>query len=139
MQKISKDNIYPHKDFLKRKQQKFRGARKDGQHFLGREAVSQYQTISIEQNKYFDGGGDDNMGNYITRPEFEEHKRHLDTRFDGISKDIEISKNEVIKTIESDRKADKRWFIGLTIGTGVALLGVIATTTGILLQVFNII
>lgn len=84
-----------------------------------------------------DGGGD--MDNYITRPEFEEHKRHLGSRFDGISKDIKIAKNEVTEKIEDTRKNDKRWFIGLTVGTGVTFLGVLVALTGLFLQAFSVI
>lgn len=45
---------------------------------------------------------DDFMRNdYITRPEFNEHKQHLDTRFDIIDKNSEEVK-EAIKDLQSD-------------------------------------
>ncbi|WP_017548675.1 hypothetical protein [Salinicoccus carnicancri] len=90
------------------------------------------------------------MENYITRPEFEEHKRHLDSRFDGISKDITIAKDQILSKIaqdkkeedkerekdrkesEKERKSDRKWFIGLTVATSMSLLGII-------LQAFNVI
>ncbi len=98
---------------------------------------------------YSSGGGGD-MENYITRPEFEEHKRHLDSRFDGISKDITIAKDQILSKIaqdkkeedkerekdrkesEKERKSDRKWFIGLTVATSMSLLGII-------LQAFNVI
>lgn len=87
---------------------------------------------------YYDRGGG-NMDNYITRPEFEEYKRHLDTRFDGVSKDITIAKNEVIDKIDTTRKSDKRWFIGLAWTTGITLLGVIVAIVGLILQIAEVI
>lgn len=97
----------------------------------------------VSYDYYNHNGGGGNMDNYITRPEFEEHKRHLDSRFDGIAKDIKLAKNEIIKNIEDDRKSedkeraqerksDRKWFVSLSVGTGIALLGLI-------LQAFNVI
>lgn len=88
---------------------------------------------------YYDHNGGGNMDNYITRPEFEEYKRHLDTRFDGVSKDITIAKNEVIDKIDTTRKSDKRWFVGLAWTTGITLLGVIVAIVGLILQIAGVI
>lgn len=90
-------------------------------------------------NEYYNHNGGGGMDNYITRPEFEEHKRHLDTRFDGVSKDIKLAKKEVIDKIEGTRKSDKRWFIGLAWTTGITLLGVIVAVVGLILQIIGVI
>ncbi|EHS70332.1 hypothetical protein IS125_2467 [Staphylococcus aureus subsp. aureus IS-125] len=37
---------------------------------------------------------------YITRPEFEEHKRHLDTRFDKVEDSIKKSQISLSKDID---------------------------------------
>ena len=95
--------------------------------------------VNSNHTGFVNSGGGGNMDNYITRPEFEEHKRHLDSRFDNVQKDIEIAKNSVISKIEETRKADKRWFISLAIGTGVTFLGVLFNAIGLMLKVFGVI
>ncbi|HEA4273861.1 TPA: hypothetical protein QHD34_001866 [Staphylococcus aureus] len=73
---------------------------------------------------------------YITRPEFEEHKRHLDTRFDkvedsikksqiSLSKDIELAIKNLKDEINDKKLTSHRFWIGIAAPTVVSIIGII--------------
>lgn len=80
-----------------------------------------------------------NMNNdYITRPEFEEHQKHMDTRFDGIndkisltkdvlSRDIKNAVSELKNEINDKKVTSKRFWIGISVPAILSLLSLIVT------------
>ncbi|WP_241961304.1 hypothetical protein, partial [Staphylococcus gallinarum] len=75
---------------------------------------------------------------YITRPEFEEHKKHLDTRFDNLedriesnkvilSKDINVAVSNLKDEIAKDKVTTKRFWIGIAIPALISIAGVIVS------------
>lgn len=73
---------------------------------------------------------------YITRPEFEEHKKHMDTRFDGIDQKIDSTKEVISKDIKNavselkieinDKKVtSKRFWIGISVPAIISIVGVV--------------
>ncbi|UXR29338.1 hypothetical protein MUA73_07930 [Staphylococcus simulans] len=75
---------------------------------------------------------------YITRPEFEEHKNHLDTRFDSIETKIkhesELLREKIDKStyklkeeIQKEKLTAKRFWIGITVPSVLTVLSIIAT------------
>jgi len=85
--------------------------------------------INSKHSEFEKSGGGGNMNNYITRPEFEEHQRHLDSRFNGISKDIEIAKREIKDEIKEEKVTTRNFWIGISIPS-------ILSAVSILLSVF---
>lgn len=73
---------------------------------------------------------------YITRPEFEEHKKHMDSRFDGIDQKINSTKEVISKDIKNavselkieinDKKVtSKRFWIGISVPAIISIVGVV--------------
>lgn len=77
---------------------------------------------------------------YITRQEFEEHKKHLDSKFEGINnqidsteeslkKDIQIAVKDIKEEINKEKITTKRFWLGLSVP---AVLSAISIVVGIL-------
>ncbi|MCW8324007.1 hypothetical protein MBG44_10060 [Staphylococcus aureus] len=96
-----------------------------------------YTSNSIGGNLAFKDVEDGNMSyEYITRPEFEEHKSHLDTRFDkvelsiqksqiSLSKDIEVAIKNLKDEINDKKLTSNRFWIGIAVPTLVSIIGII--------------
>ncbi|HCX2551074.1 TPA: hypothetical protein OZJ01_002587 [Staphylococcus aureus] len=96
-----------------------------------------YTSDSIGGNLAFKKVEGGNMSyEYITRPEFEEHKRHLDTRFDkvedsikksqiSLSKDIDLAIKNLKDEINDKKLTSNRFWIGIAAPTVVSIIGII--------------
>lgn len=78
-----------------------------------------------------------NMRNdYITRPEFVEHQKHMDTRFNAIEnkvdnlekslgKDIESAMKDIKEEINNEKVTTNRFWIGVSIPAIISIIGII--------------
>lgn len=73
---------------------------------------------------------------FITRPEFKEHQKHMDARFDGIENKIELNNQIISKNINeavsnlkeeiSDKKlTTNRFWIGISIPAIISIVGIL--------------
>lgn len=85
--------------------------------------------------------GDGMNTNYITRPEFEKHEKHMDYRFDNVegkiddlkgkvNEDIKAAKNEIKLDINKEKLTTKRFWVGITIpaliSTGSLIVSIVS-------------
>ncbi|WP_432756024.1 hypothetical protein WKW44_07045 [Staphylococcus saprophyticus] len=73
---------------------------------------------------------------YITRPEFEQHQKHMDTRFDAIeakinlnnqilSKDIKEAVSSLKEEINDKKITTNRFWIGISIPAIISIIGIL--------------
>ncbi|MFQ3801662.1 hypothetical protein [Staphylococcus xylosus] len=81
-------------------------------------------------------GGDFMSMDYITRPEFEQHQKHMDTRFDAIeakinlnnqilSKDIKEAVSSLKEEINDKKITTNRFWIGISIPAIISIIGIL--------------
>lgn len=96
----------------------------------------------VNSKKIFDTSiavGSDYMNtDYITRPEFQEHQKHLDTRFDGIDAKITLTKDvlsgdiknaisELKDEINNKKVTSVKFWIGISVPAILSIISIIAT------------
>lgn len=96
----------------------------------------------VNSKKIFDTSiavGSDYMNtDYITRPEFQEHQKHLDTRFDGIDAKIALTKDvlsgdiknaisELKDEINDKKVTSVKFWIGISVPAILSIISIIAT------------
>lgn len=73
---------------------------------------------------------------YITRPEFEQHQKHMDTRFDALedkielnnqilSKDIKEAVSKLKEEINDKKLTTNRFWLGISIPAIISIIGII--------------
>ncbi|PTK25054.1 hypothetical protein BUZ54_07755 [Staphylococcus hominis] len=73
---------------------------------------------------------------YITRPEFVEHQKHMDTRFNAIEnkvdnlekslgKDIKSAMKDIKEEINNEKVTTNRFWIGVSIPAIISIIGII--------------
>ncbi|MCG2148485.1 hypothetical protein K4P71_09855 [Staphylococcus epidermidis] len=83
--------------------------------------------------------------NYITRPEFEQHEKHMDYRFDNVEgkiddlkdefcKDIKAAKNEIKLNINKEKVTTKRFWIGITIPAVISSASLLVSIISLFLK-----
>lgn len=86
-------------------------------------------------------GGDVMSNDYITRPEFELHQKHMDTRFDAIEDKMNLNKEILSKEIKEAVSIVKEEINDKKITTNRFLIGIsipaIISIIGILISIFN--
>ncbi|WP_197272601.1 hypothetical protein [Staphylococcus sp. EGD-HP3] len=81
-------------------------------------------------------GGDIMNNDYISRPEFELHQKHMDTRFDAIedkmnlnneilSKEIKEAVSSLKEEINDKKITTNRFWIGISIPALISVIGII--------------
>ncbi|KTT58900.1 hypothetical protein [Staphylococcus epidermidis] len=89
--------------------------------------------------------GDGMNTNYITRPEFEQHEKHMDYRFDNVEgkiddlkdefcKDIKAAKNEIKLNINKEKVTTKRFWIGITIPAVISSASLLVSIISLFLK-----
>ena len=73
---------------------------------------------------------------YITRPEFEQHQKHMDTRFDAIEDKVDLNKQILSKEIKeavsslkeeinNKKITTNRFWIGISVPTIMSIIGIL--------------
>lgn len=94
------------------------------------------ETFSTGTLGYSEIEGDNMRNDYITRPEFVEHQKHMDTRFNAIEKqidnleksigkDIKVAINGIKEEINKEKVTTKRFWIGVSIPAIISIIGII--------------
>lgn len=67
---------------------------------------------------------------YITRPEFNEHKAHLDTRFDNVQHQIKEAVSDLKDEINDEKITSIKFWVGISVPAVISIIG-------ILIQIFT--
>lgn len=82
--------------------------------------------------------GDSMYTDYITRPEFEQHQRHMDSRFDAIDEKLDLTKESISSEIKNaiselkveinkDKVTESKFRIGIAIPSIISVVSIIVT------------
>lgn len=104
-----------------------------------------FASISSGTVGYIGSEGDGMNTNYITRPEFEKHEKHMDYRFDNIERkiddlkdkvngDIKAAKNEIKLDINKEKLTTKRFWIGITIPALISMGSLIVSIVSLFMK-----
>ncbi|MDK9870693.1 MAG: hypothetical protein L0L09_13860 [Staphylococcus equorum] len=61
---------------------------------------------------------------YITRPEFEQHQKHMDSRFDNVELKINKAVTDLKEEISKEKVTTKRFWIGISVPAIISIVGV---------------
>lgn len=67
---------------------------------------------------------------YITRPEFNEHKAHLDTRFENVQHQIKEAVSDLKDEIKDRKIPSIKFWVGISVPAVISIIG-------ILIQIFT--
>ncbi|WP_233652292.1 hypothetical protein [Staphylococcus hominis] len=102
-------------------------------------------SISSGTIGYIGSEGDGMNTNYITRPEFEKHEKHMDYRFDNVEEkindlkgkvvgDINAAKNEIKLDINKEKLTTKRFWVGITIPALISMGSLIVSIVSLFIK-----
>lgn len=77
---------------------------------VGNTLISEVDTMSLD---------------YITRPEFEQHQKHMDTRFDNVELKIDNAVKSLKGEINLEKVTSKRFWIGVSIPAIISLISIV--------------
>ncbi|MGW7888591.1 hypothetical protein [Staphylococcus xylosus] len=83
-------------------------------------------------------GGDIMNNDYISRPEFELHQRHMDSRFDAIDEKLDLTKESISSEIKNaiselkveinkDKVTESKFRTGIAIPSIISVVSIIVT------------
>ncbi|NHM75429.1 hypothetical protein G8Y85_08475 [Staphylococcus sp. 11007852] len=62
---------------------------------------------------------------YITRPEFEQFEKRLDSKFENIELSIDNAVKNLREEIKHEKVTTKRFWIGITIPAVISVIGIL--------------